>query len=122
MFPGSLTYSGAMPIGEMNPADAHQRLAGNDYQLIDVREADEFADVHAEGAINIPLSQFTERYQEIPQGPQTVLICRSGARSMQAAQFLAQNGYDESRLHNLTGGTNDWVAQDLPHVRPGNGE
>ncbi len=108
-----------MSIRELSPQEASEKLQQTDqYQLIDVREENEYADVHAEGAVNIPLSQLTERYSEIPQDRDTILICRSGVRSMQAAEFLAQHGYDESRLHNLQGGTNDWVAQDLPHVQP----
>lgn len=108
-----------MAIQELTPAEASQRLEQtNDYQLIDVREEDEFAAVHAEKAINIPLSQLTERYGEISAERQTILICRSGARSMQAAQFLADQGFGEERLYNLSGGTNEWVNQDLPHVQP----
>ncbi|MFC6616958.1 rhodanese-like domain-containing protein [Deinococcus radiophilus] len=110
-----------MPIQEMTPQEANDKLQNaDDYQLIDVREEDEYAEVHAEGAVNIPLSQLQERYSEIPQGRQTILICRSGGRSMKAAEFLEGQGYRD--LYNLSGGTNDWVSQELPHVRPASRE
>lgn len=104
-----------MTIQELQPTEAQQRLqseAGT--QFIDVREPDEYAAVHAEGTINIPLSEFAQRYSEIDKERPTILICRSGARSMQAAQLLADNGHSD--LTNLAGGTNAWVEADLPHT------
>ena len=52
--------------------------------LIDVREADEFAEGHLPGAINLPLSAFLERYGELDKDKPYHIICRSGARSAQA--------------------------------------
>lgn len=104
-----------MSIGEMNPAQAQERLrADQNVQFVDVREPDEFAAVHADGTVNIPLSELAERHGEIEAGRPTILICRSGARSMQAAQLLADKGHSD--LTNLTGGTNAWVEGGLPHT------
>ena len=75
--------------------------------LIDVREADEFAEGHLPGAINLPLSDFLERYGELDKDKSYHIICRSGARSAQACAFLEEEGYD---VTNVAGGTIAWMG------------
>ena len=75
--------------------------------LIDVREADEFASGHLPGAINLPLSDFLERYEELDKDKPYYIICRSGARSAQACAFLEEEGYD---VTNVAGGTIAWMG------------
>lgn len=75
--------------------------------LIDVREADEFASGHLPGAINLPLSDFLERYGELDKDKSYHIICRSGARSAQACAFLEEEGYD---VTNVAGGTSAWLG------------
>ena len=75
--------------------------------LIDVREADEFASGHLPGAINLPLSDFLERYEELDKDKPYYIICRSGARSAQACAFLEEEGYD---VTNVAGGTSAWLG------------
>ena len=74
--------------------------------LIDVREADEFASGHLPGAINLPLSDFLERFGELDKDKSYHIICRSGARSAQACAFLNGEGYD---VTNVAGGTSAWL-------------
>lgn len=66
-----------------------------DYILLDVRRADEYASGHIPGAVNLPNEQIGE--SEIPSLPdknQTIYIyCRSGHRSKQAADKLLALGY-----------------------------
>ena len=63
------------------------RQAGlNRVVLIDVREPDEYAEVHATGARLLPLSDLTNRADEVPRDQPILLICRSGARSANAAR------------------------------------
>jgi rhodanese-related sulfurtransferase len=80
--------------------------------LVDVREPAEFKQGRAKGAKNIPLSQLGRRMQEIPHDRDILLICRSGQRSMQAANFLKQHGW--TRLTNVAGGTLAWQRHGLP--------
>ncbi|MGX1738084.1 rhodanese-like domain-containing protein [Corynebacterium flavescens] len=80
-------------------------------QLIDVREPDEFAEVHAAGAVNIPMSEFTAHVEELDLDRDVYLICKSGGRSGQVADYLAQRGIDAI---NVAGGTSVWVEQGLP--------
>ena len=75
--------------------------------LIDVREADEFASGHLPGAINLPLSDFLERYGELDKEKSYHIICQSGARSAQACAFLEEEGYD---VTNVAGGTIAWLG------------
>lgn len=83
-------------------------------QLIDVREPDEHAAVRAEGAVNIPLSEFVARTDEIDPERDIYLICKSGGRSAQAGEYLEQaRGWDN--VINVAGGTTAWVEQGLPH-------
>ncbi|MDL0401903.1 rhodanese-like domain-containing protein [Corynebacterium lehmanniae] len=83
-------------------------------QLIDVREPDEYAAVRADGAVNIPLSEFVARTDEIDPEQDIYLICKSGGRSAQAGEYLEQaRGWDN--VINVAGGTTAWVEQGLPH-------
>lgn len=74
--------------------------------FVDVREVHEYKDGHIEGMVNIPLSVLQEEYHQIPQDKEVVIICRSGNRSMQAANILKDLGY--TKLVNVTGGMLDW--------------
>lgn len=82
-------------------------------QLIDVRETDEFAEVRADGAVNIPMSEFTSRVGELDQDRDIYVICKLGGRSAQVGEYLEQRGIDAI---NVAGGTDGWVAAGLPHT------
>lgn len=72
-------------------------LNSGKYYLIDVRQPEELSiDGAIEGAVNIPLATVPLRLDEIKEmkGPK-IIFCKSGGRSGQACQFLAQNGFDE---------------------------
>lgn len=82
-------------------------------QFIDVREIDEYAEVHAAGAVNLPLSELQQRTNEIDPDRPAYIICRSGGRSAQACEYIEQAlGYDN--LINVEGGTLAWVEAGLP--------
>lgn len=80
------------------------------YILLDVRTVEEFEERHIPGAINIPNETiFSEEIPELPDKNQLILVyCRSGNRSKQASQKLAQQGYT-----NIVefGGINDWTGE-----------
>lgn len=85
--------------------------------LLDVREPDEFAEVHAKGAVLIPLGQLSSRLDEIAQykNKPVAVICRSGRRSAQGVEILRKAGF--TQLSNVTGGTSAWVDAGLPVIR-----
>ena len=74
--------------------------------VLDVREPDEWAAGHIEGAVHIPLGQVADRIDEVPDG-QVLVVCKVGGRSGRAAGYLVQQGRD---VVNLDGGMLDWEA------------
>lgn len=104
---------------EVTPSEALSRMQQGAL-LVDVREQNEFDEVHAAGATLMPLSQFEDLYHELPADREILLICRSGARSGRATEFLLQNGY--SQVMNLKGGTLAWLEADLPSVKAESGK
>ena len=65
------------------------------YLILDVRTQEEYADGHIPGAICVPNESISEEMpEELPDKEQLILVyCRSGNRSKQAAQKLAELGY-----------------------------
>ena len=62
--------------------------------LLDVREADEYADGHIKGSVNLPLSTLDSVEITIPDRDTPVFVyCLSGARSAQAVAKLQKLGY-----------------------------
>jgi len=81
-----------------------------DYIILDVRHADEYAQGHIKGAINIDNDVIgTEEIAELPDKEQTIYVyCRSGNRSKQAAKKLALLGY--ANVVEI-GGIMDWKGE-----------
>lgn len=79
----------------------------NNFVIVDVREADEYAAGHIKGALLIPYGEIGEKAgEELPDKEQIVLVyCRSGRRSAIAAQTLVELGYTDVRD---IGGIIDW--------------
>lgn len=92
---------------KISAEDAKEIMDTKDFVLIDVREEDEYAQGHIEGAILIPYGEIEERAEsELIDKEQTILIyCRSGRRSAIAAQSLVELGYTNVRDF---GGIMDW--------------
>lgn len=80
-------------------------------QLIDCREPDEFAEVHAAGAQNIPMSEFTSRVSELDQDRDIYVICKAGGRSARVIEYLNARNIEAI---NVAGGTDAWLAAGLP--------
>lgn len=73
-------------------------------EVVDVREVDEYEEVHIKGSKHIPLGELIKRGDEIDWAKKIVLICRSGARSSYAAELMAANGHAGKEICNLDGG------------------
>ena len=98
-------------MNEVSPKEAQARMQQGAL-LVDVREPNEYEEVHATGARLMPLSEFEQSHTALPKDAEIVMICRSGARSERAAQMLLNSGY--SNVSNLKGGTMAWVQDGLP--------
>ncbi len=94
-----------MPIE--HPVADYAAAVGTDGQLIRVREPDEVAGGTLPGAVNIPLGNLPGRVGELDPSKRVVLLCRSGGRSGQAAEFLTGSGFGD--VVNLTGGMLAWA-------------
>ncbi|MGA2726388.1 MAG: molybdopterin-synthase adenylyltransferase MoeB [Terracidiphilus sp.] len=88
--------------------------AGEDVQLIDVREPYEFQIAQIGGKL-IPQNDVPQRLAEIDRDREVVVHCRSGARSQRIAEFLKQAGYP--RVVNLAGGILAWSDEIDPRVQ-----
>lgn len=99
-----------MDVPEIDVVAAAQRLADGAL-LLDVRQPDEYEAVHAVGAVLIPLAEVAARMTELPDDRTICVICRSGARSLRAAEVLRAGGLDAV---NVAGGTMAWQDADLP--------
>lgn len=91
-----------------------QKWVQNGALLVDVREVDEVRELSYDvpNIINIPLSEFEERFQEIPKDKDVVMVCKSGGRSLRAAGFLVNNGYEN--VVNMEHGITKWVQKGFP--------
>ncbi len=77
--------------------------------IVDVRSPEEFAELHVDGAINIPLDSLAARASELPKHAVVVTVCgKGGGRSERAATELRALGFDAAR--SLCGGTQAWRA------------
>ncbi len=80
--------------------------------VLDVREDDEWAAGHIDGATHIPLRDLGDRVSEVPDGS-VLVVCKVGGRSAYAVQHLAGAGLD---VTNLAGGMLEWQAAGRPMV------
>jgi rhodanese-related sulfurtransferase len=95
------------------------RRQGRPIDLVDVRQPEEYAVVHAEGARLVPLDQLDSKSilsgRSTGAGEPIYLICRSGGRSLAACQRLQGSGINN--VVNVEGGTIAWERAGLPVIR-----
>jgi adenylyltransferase/sulfurtransferase len=101
---------------EMTATELKQKLdQGEDIQIVDVREPDEYAVARIPDSIHIPLAQVVNRMSEIDPQRETVVHCKMGGRSARAIQALRQAGF-AGKLTNLKGGITAWSNEVDPGV------
>jgi adenylyltransferase/sulfurtransferase len=88
--------------------------AGEDLQLIDVREPYEYQIAQIGGKL-IPQNDVPQRLAEIDRDREVVVHCKSGGRSQRIAEFLKQSGYP--RVTNVAGGILAWSDEVDPKVQ-----
>ncbi|HEX3053768.1 MAG TPA: molybdopterin-synthase adenylyltransferase MoeB [Aggregatilineaceae bacterium] len=100
---------------DLSPRDIKARLDGNDpLVLLDVREPYELTISHLDRALHIPMSEMSQRWQEIPRDQPVVVFCHSGVRSVNLIMQLVEVGY--TNLINMQGGINAWARDVDPTV------
>lgn len=78
-------------------------------RLVDVRSPGEFALGHIPGAENIPIEELTQVAGSWNRGSALIVYCATGARSYQAAQYLAAQGF--TKVYKLKAGIVAWDGQ-----------
>jgi rhodanese-related sulfurtransferase len=94
-----------MAIREISVDELAASLASGS-RLVDVREQVEFDEGHVPGAVHVPLATVADHVEQFRGVGPTYVICRSGARSMRACEFLADRGVE---VANVAGGTMAWL-------------
>ena len=80
-------------------------------QVVDVREGYEFDEGHVPSATHIPMASIPTRMEELTKQEPIWLICASGNRSGQVAEYLTRHGY---LAINVDGGTLAWLTSGFP--------
>jgi rhodanese-related sulfurtransferase len=95
-----------MSIPEISPAEfLARRQNGEDLTLLDVREGWELGVASVPDVVHIPMGEIASRIGELDASKETVVLCRSGKRSLEVAKYLQANGF---KAVNLAGGILAW--------------
>jgi sulfur-carrier protein adenylyltransferase/sulfurtransferase len=101
---------------EVDPARLAGWLGENPApQVIDVRERYEREAGHIAGTAHIELTELSGQAVSVQQEPPVVFYCRTGSRSLMAAQAFRASGYE---AYSLDGGLVRWVAEGHPLSPP----
>lgn len=93
---------------EITATELKKRLdSGENVQLIDVRQPNEYEVARIEGAKLIPLGEILNRMNELDDSRELILQCKVGGRSAQALEMLTRAGY-KGKMTNLRGGITAW--------------
>ena len=105
--------SGVVDVGNA----AFQQAIDAGAQLIDVRTAEEYTAGHIPGAVNIPIDVLPQQVANIDKTKTVAVYCATGARSLNAKQFLAAQGYPN--VVNLQRGIAAWDGKVVAGNDPG---
>jgi len=108
-----LTDEAKKHIREVSAEDARREQASGAV-LIDIREGEEFARGHAQGAIHLSRGVLELRIEGLLPDADTPILCYcgGGSRSALAAESLQRMGY--TKVASVAGGFKDWTAKGLP--------
>lgn len=87
---------------------------GDDFDILDVRNPEEWQICRLEGAKLIPLGELPARMQELDPSRELVVHCKGGARSAKAVELLRQAGFGD--VKNLRGGISEWASKIDPSM------
>ncbi len=98
----------------ISPTEAVQCMNREKGVVIDVCGADEFAQGHVKGAVNVPLDQLESSLEKAVKNKSTpvIMVCAAGARSKRAQAIAQKLGYE--KVHSLNGGLKAWKEANLP--------
>ena len=105
------------PFTRITVAEAKEKLDAGEAVMVDVRNPDEYVEVHASGVRLIPVNTVLgeiKQIRDLSDGKDVLFICKTGQRSALAAEFATAGGLDEVDLFNVEGGTIAWVEAGYP--------
>ena len=94
-----------MDVPEIDVDELATRL-GSGARLLDVHQVDEWEQARVPGGVLVPLDELPDRVTGVASSGPLYVICRSGARSAHACEFLRAHGIDAV---NVAGGTLAWI-------------
>jgi rhodanese-related sulfurtransferase len=108
---------GAIGVANISPTEAVVLMNRAKPLVLDVRNADEFASGHIQGAKNIPIAELSTRIKEIEKfKDKPVLVhCQKGPRAKAACAILREAHF--AQIHNLEGGLVNWIEAKMPVVK-----
>ena len=103
-------------ITSLSASEFEKKIKTGSMQLLDVRTPQEYDEAHIDKAININVQ--SDDFQNIAEkklskGSTILIYCRSGRRSMDAADILTKSGY---KIINLKGGIIEWKDEGFPVI------
>jgi rhodanese-related sulfurtransferase len=106
------------PFSRITVQEAKEKIDAGKAVMVDVREPDEYVEVHASGVRLIPVNTVMNEVKQIRDlagtKSEVLFICKSGQRSALAAEFAVAAGLDDKELFNVEGGTVAWANAGLP--------
>ncbi len=102
-----------LELTEIPPETVHRWIGDGEAVLVDVREADEWAQARLEEAIHVPMSAFNPERIPVDTGKKVVFICAQGARSEQVRRYVVAQGI-LTEAYNMAGGLIAWAEAGLP--------
>jgi rhodanese-related sulfurtransferase len=103
-------------VQAISPQRAQELIDSGTVEVVDVREAHEWATGHLAAARSVPLSRLRTNVKASLPRDKVIFVCQAGSRSNMAAQLALAAGLTE--VYNLTGGTRAWAAAGFSLVRP----
>jgi len=100
------------PFRRIGVEEARRMLDAGEAYAIDVREPDEWASGHIQGAQHIPLAQILSRPHQHVTRDNVIFVCAVGERSGVASEMAAALGFEH--VYNMQGGMTDWKARGFP--------
>ena len=111
----ALVGCGAQKFTTLSPDSFEESIKDADIQLVDVRTAEEYAEQHIPGAVNIDVyaDDFVNQcLDRLDKERPVAVYCRTGRRSASAAEQLRKAGF--KKVLNLEGGIVGWIESGKP--------
>ena len=100
------------PFKRISAEEAKAMIDRGNVQVIDVRQANEYAAAHLPGVLLIPVDDLYGRMDEVSEDKDVIFHCAVGVRSALACEIGAAMG--RTRCYNMEGGIDAWKAKSLP--------